>query len=74
MTKNTPGTHAEFGNVPGVMLWLLIFPEIIHGTDQKMCIRDSAKAEPAVAEAIAGKTIAKEIYVKGKLVNIAVKG
>ena len=33
-----------------------------------------AKAEPAVAEAIAGKTIAKEIYVKGKLVNIAVKG
>ena len=29
---------------------------------------------PAVAEAIAGKTIAKEIYVKGKLVNIAVKG
>ena len=34
----------------------------------------AAKAEPAVAEAIAGKTIAKEIYVKGKLVNIAVKG
>lgn len=34
MTKNTPGTHAGFGNVPGVMLWLLIFPEIIHGTDQ----------------------------------------
>ena len=33
-----------------------------------------AKEEPAVAEAIAGKTIAKEIYVKGKLVNIAVKG
>ena len=34
----------------------------------------AAKAEPAVAEVIAGKTIAKEIYVKGKLVNIAVKG
>ena len=34
----------------------------------------AAKAEPAVVEAIAGKTIAKEIYVKGKLVNIAVKG
>ena len=33
-----------------------------------------AKAEPTVAEALAGKTIAKEIYVKGKLVNIAVKG
>lgn len=33
-----------------------------------------AKADPAVAEAIAGKTIAKEIYVKGKLVNLAVKG
>ena len=32
----------------------------------------TAKAEPAVAEAIAGKTIAKEINVKGKLVNIAV--
>ena len=34
----------------------------------------AAKAEPAVAEAIAGKTIAKEIYVMGRLVNIAVKG
>ena len=34
----------------------------------------AAKAEPAVAEFIAGKTVAKEIYVKGKLVNIAVKG
>ena len=34
----------------------------------------AAKAEPAVAEAIAGQTIAKEIYVKGELVNIAVKG
>ena len=34
----------------------------------------AAKADPAVAEVIAGKTIAKEIYVKGRLVNIAVKG
>ena len=34
----------------------------------------AAKAEPAVAEAVAGKTIVKEIYVKGKLVNLAVKG
>ena len=34
----------------------------------------AAKAEPAVAEALAGKTIAKEIYVKGRLVNLAVKG
>ena len=34
----------------------------------------AAKAEPEVAAAIAGKTIAKEIYVKGRLVNIAVKG
>ena len=34
----------------------------------------TAKAEPAVAEALAGKTIAKEIYVKGRLVNLAVKG
>jgi leucyl-tRNA synthetase len=34
----------------------------------------AAKAEPEVASAIAGKTIAKEIYVKGRLVNIAVKG
>ncbi len=34
----------------------------------------AAKAEPDVAAAIAGKTIAKEIYVKGRLVNIAVKG
>ena len=34
----------------------------------------AAKAEPAVAEALAGRTIAKEIYVKGRLVNLAVKG
>ena len=34
----------------------------------------AAKAEPAVAGAIAGKTVVKEIYVKGKLVNLAVKG
>ena len=34
----------------------------------------AAKAEPAVAEALAGKTIAKEIYVKGRLVNLAIKG
>ena len=34
----------------------------------------AAKAEPAVADALAGKTIAKEIYVKGRLVNLAVKG
>ncbi len=34
----------------------------------------AAKADPEVAAMIAGKTIAKEIYVKGRLVNIAVKG
>ena len=34
----------------------------------------AAKAEPAVAGTIAGKTVVKEIYVKGKLVNLAVKG
>ena len=34
----------------------------------------TAKAEPAVADALAGKTIVKEIYVKGRLVNLAVKG
>ena len=34
----------------------------------------AAKTEPAVAEAISGKTVVKEIYVKGKLVNLAVKG
>ena len=34
----------------------------------------AAKAEPAVVEAISGKTVVKEIYVKGKLVNLAVKG
>jgi leucyl-tRNA synthetase len=34
----------------------------------------AAKAQPDVAEAIAGKAVAKEIYVKGRLVNIAVRG
>ena len=33
-----------------------------------------AKAEPAVAAALAGKTLVKEIYVKGRLVNLAAKG
>ena len=34
----------------------------------------TAKADPAVADALAGKTVDKEIYVKGRLVNLAVKG
>ena len=34
----------------------------------------AAKAQPAVAEALAGKTLVKEIYVKGRLVNLAAKG
>ncbi len=34
----------------------------------------AAKADPNVSLSIAGKAIAKEIYVKGKLVSIAVKG
>ena len=34
----------------------------------------AAKAEPAVAEVLVGKTIVKEIYVKGRLVNLAAKG
>ena len=34
----------------------------------------TAKADPAVAEALSGKTVVKEIYVKGRLVNLAVKG
>ena len=33
-----------------------------------------AKAQPAVATALEGKTLVKEIYVPGKLVNLAVKG
>ena len=34
----------------------------------------AAKADPAVAEALSGKTVVKEIYVKGRLVNLAAKG
>ena len=30
----------------------------------------AAKADPAVAEALSGKTVVKEIYVKGRLVNL----
>lgn len=33
----------------------------------------AAKAEPRIAQAIAGKQVVKELYVKGKLVNIVVK-
>ena len=34
----------------------------------------TAKADPAVAAALEGKQLVKEIYVKGRLVNLAVKG
>ena len=34
----------------------------------------AAKADPAVAAALEGKQLVKEIYVKGRLVNLAVKG
>ena len=34
----------------------------------------AAKAEARIAAEIAGKTVVKEIYVPGKLVNIVVKG
>ena len=34
----------------------------------------AAKADPAVAAALEGKQVVKEIYVKGRLVNLAVKG
>ena len=34
----------------------------------------AAKAEPAVAAALEGKNLVKEIYVKGRLVNLAAKG
>ena len=32
-----------------------------------------AKANPAIAKALEGKTIIKEIYVKGKIINIVAK-
>ncbi len=32
-----------------------------------------AKADPKISGEISGKTVVKEIYVKGKLVNIVVK-
>ena len=34
----------------------------------------TAKADPAVAAALEGKQLVKEIYVKGRLVNLAAKG
>ena len=34
----------------------------------------AAKADPAVAAALEGKQLVKEIYVKGRLVNLAAKG
>ena len=33
----------------------------------------AAKADSAIAPLLEGKTIVKEIYVKGRIVNIAVK-
>ena len=33
----------------------------------------AAKADPKIAAELAGKTIVKEIYVKGKIVNIVAK-
>ena len=42
-------------------------------TTEKSSILEQAKAQPKVAEALAGKEIVKEIYVPGKIVNFAVK-
>ena len=39
----------------------------------KEAVLAAAKADPAVAALIDGKTIVKEIYVPGKLVNLVVK-
>ena len=36
-------------------------------------VLEAAKAEPKVAEAVVGMNIVKEIYIKGRLVNIVVK-
>lgn len=36
-------------------------------------VRDLALAQPAVAQALEGKTVVKEIYVKGKLLNLVAK-
>ncbi len=47
---------------------------VVPSTATKDELLAAAKAEPTIAAQIAGKTIAKEIAVPGKLVNIAVKG
>ena len=36
-------------------------------------VKEKAHAVPAIADLMAGKTIAKEIYVKGRILNIVVK-
>ncbi len=55
--------------INGKMKTKLMVPADIENADALA----QAKANVKVAEAISGKTVVKEIYVKGKLVNIVVK-
>ncbi len=41
--------------------------------EEEASAKEKAKAVPGVARAIEGKTIVKEIYIKGKIMNIVVK-
>ena len=46
----------------------------VNGVNYKIRRGVEVEVPPAVAEVLAGKTIVKEIYVKGRLVNLAAKG
>ena len=41
--------------------------------DEQAAVREQVTALPAVASALDGKNIVKEIYVKGRIYNIVVK-
>jgi leucyl-tRNA synthetase len=41
--------------------------------EDEACVKEKAHAIKAVADLMEGKTIVKEIYVKGRILNIVVK-
>ena len=65
--------HLHAPESPGTVVLVFITSplEVISATSAAIA---AAKADPAVAAALEGKQLVKEIYVKGRLVNLAVKG
>jgi leucyl-tRNA synthetase len=46
---------------------------VVAATDSKEAVLEQAKAHPEIQSQLAEKTVAKEVYVPGKLVNFVTR-